>query len=371
VVVSQMQPKDAFFNESKIRGQFAAWTRRSALMLLSWLACGGANAQPVLEAMLKPTISITAPLGSVQEVQAASNLDTNDWTTLGFVHVNSSPAYFTDTAAGADKRFYRSITVGLEDTNLAWIPPGTFVMGSPTNEVGRSTSEGPQTTVTLTRGFFMGRFEVRNFDYLQIMGSTPVDDSMLTNYLVRPVRGVTWMQASNYCVLRTVADLAAGKIPAGWAYRLPTEAEWEYACRAGTTSAFYYGNELRSDKVLGVQAIFNGNYPYPPGALSDTPVTYTTPQVVGQLMPNAFGLYDMHGNASEWWLDNFPANALPAYPGGSVTNYVSAGGPLYAIVRGGFWESHGQICRSAARSMSSVFQALSQEIGFRVVLAPQ
>lgn len=364
-----MHPKDAFPNESKIRGQVAAWTRSAAIILL--LAGGGANGQPVLEATLKPTIGITAPLGSVQEVQAASSPNTNDWTTLGFVHVNSSPAYFTDTAAGAAKRFYRSITVGLEDTNLAWIPPGRFVMGSPTNEVGRATSEGPQTTVTLTRGFLMGRFEVRNFDYIQIMGATPVDDSSLSNYLARPVRKVTWVQATNYCALRTVADFAAGKIPAGWAYRLPTEAEWEYACRAGTTNAFYYGNELRSDKLLGVQAIFNGNYPYPPGALTDTPVAYTAPQVVGQLMPNAFGLYDMHGNESEWCLDNFTSPALPAYPGGSVTNYVFAGGPIYAIVRGGWWVSHGEFCRSAARSMSSANQALGDETGFRVVLAPQ
>jgi formylglycine-generating enzyme required for sulfatase activity len=223
----------------------------------------------------------------------------------------------------------------------------------------------------------MGRYEVRNFDFIQIVGSLPSvgsipsDDTNLVNYLVRAVRKVSWPDATNYCALRTAAESAAGKIPPGWAYRLPTEAEWEYACRAGTTTAFYYGNELRSDSVLGVDAIFNGVFPYPPGITSPSPVSYMAPEPVGGRMPNAFGLYDMHGNAREWCLDTYLSSTLLPYPGGSVTNFMSVTQPLYAITRGGGVDSRGVDCRSAARALYQTFPAFGGETGFRVVLAPQ
>jgi formylglycine-generating enzyme required for sulfatase activity len=348
-------------------------TRLRALVPLLGLllACAGARGQALLQASLKPTIAINGPLGSTQEIQAASSANTNHWTTLGFVRMSANPSYFTDATATGATRFYRSITVGLEDTNLVWIPPGTFVMGSPTNEAGRSAWEGPQTTVTLTSGFFMGRYEVRNFDYIQIMGAMEVDDSGLTNYLLCAARQIAWPNATNYCALRTAAESAAGKIPAGWAYRLPTEAEWEYACRAGTTTAFYYGNQLRADSVLGIDAIFAGRFPYPTGLLSPAPIDFGGPRPVGGQMPNAFGLYDMHGNVWEWCADTFLTNSPPIYPGGSVTNYAVLGGNVNAIARGGGWESRGVDCRSAARLAMRTFPSFGSETGFRVVLAPK
>lgn len=330
-----------------------------------------AQGQTTLGIQMKPTVLISGPLGSMQEVQYNTNLASpNGWTALGVVRVGANPTYFTDTDAGDAKRFYRTTTVGLTDTNLVWIPAGTFVMGSPTNEADRASFEGPQTTVTLTHGFFMGRYEVRNVEYSQVVGPTPIDDSQQTNYWNMPVRGVTWALATNYCGLLTLQDAGLGKIPLGWAYRLPTEAEWEYACRASSANVTWLGNTLRADATLGIQAVFNGNYPYPTGTYSPSPIYFYFPQLVGSCQPNGYGLYDMNGNVDEWCLDGYTeAQPLP-YPGGSVTNFVSTNAVLNAIVRGGSYTGHGKDCRAAARRVASAYFSAENGAGFRVVLAP-
>lgn len=344
--------------------------RGIGLVLLT-LGCGLAHGQAVLDLKWTPTVEIRGVPGSVQEVQySTSSQPSGPWTPLSLVRINQDPTYYTDTTANGAQRFYRSVTVGLADTNLVWIPPGTFVMGSPDTELERGAYEGPQTTVTITRGFLMGRFEVRNLDYIEIIGSTPKDDSSLPGYLARPVRGVRWTDATNYCVSRTAADLAAGKIPPGWAYRLPTEVEWEYACRAGTTNAFNVGASLRADGDLGVQATFNGNYPYPADIPVSSKITFPSPTIVGSYAPNGFGLYDMHGNVDEWCLDGFVSAQIQPYPGGSVTNYLNNTVSLHMILRGGGYNSRGKDCRSAARRTRYGFTDVDDAIGFRVVLAP-
>ena len=115
-----------------------------------------------------------------------------------------------------------------------------MTLGSPSNEVDRATDEGPQTAVTLTRGFYLGKYPVTQGEYLAVMGRNPSSFPAQTN---RPVETVSWFDATNYCARRTQQDLAAGRIPPGSYYRLPSEAEWEYACRAGTTTRFYYGDD--------------------------------------------------------------------------------------------------------------------------------
>ena len=131
-------------------------------------------------------------------------------------------------------------------TNMVWIPPGTFVMGSPTNEAERDSDE-TQHTVTLTQGFYMGKYAVTQGEYLALMGSNPsyftthdYNGNPIRPDLNRPVEQVSWIDATNYCAHLTQQEQAAGRLPAGWVYRLPTESEWEYACRAGTTTAFHY-----------------------------------------------------------------------------------------------------------------------------------
>lgn len=352
---------------TRLGGGRQAWG--ISLVLLT-LGCGLAHGQAVLDLKWTPTVEIRGVPGSVQEVQYSTSTQPSSWTPLALVRINQDPTYYTDTTANGAQRFYRSVTVGLADTNLVWIPPGTFVMGSPSNELERAAYEGPQTTVTITRGFLMGRYEVRNVDYIEVMGSTPKDDSGFPDYLVWPVRAVRWGDATNYCALRTASDLAAGRIPAGWAYRLPTEAEWEYACRAGTTSVFNFGDSIRADGLLGVQVTFNGNYPYPSGIPVSSNVSFNLPTPVGKYQPNGFGLYDMHGNVEEWCLDGFLGSEPEPYPGGSVTNYLNNKIAVYMVARGGAYSKRGKDCRSAFRRTSAGFLEAESTMGFRVVLAP-
>ena len=203
-------------------------------------------------------LTITGAVGKVYTVQYTTDLaQSNDWRAAGIVQLPGSPHLWVDTTAPATgRRFYRAVE---GPTNLAWIPAGTFTMGSPSNEVERWEGEGPQTVVTLTRGFFMGKYEVTQGEYLAVMGNNPSSfrngvngsnsggtGSTITNELCHPVEEVTWNDAANYCVVLTEQERLAGRMPASWVYRLPTEAEWEYACRGGTTSAFHYGPALRS-----------------------------------------------------------------------------------------------------------------------------
>ena len=124
--------------------------------------------------------------------------------------------------------------------NMVWIKPGTFVMGSPASEVGRNSDEGPQTVVTLTKGFWMGHHEVTQGEYQSLMNTNP---SSYSGDLSLPVETVSWIDATNFCWVLTQREQVAGRLPAGWVYRLPTEAEWEYCCRSLTTTRFYYGDD--------------------------------------------------------------------------------------------------------------------------------
>src|SRR5207253_942820 len=128
-------------------------------------------------------------------------------------------------------------------TNLVFIPPGTFRMGSPTNEMDRSDDE-TQHTVTLTKRFYIGKYLVTQGNYRAVVGSNPsyFNGGAYGTDLTRPVEAVSWTDAANYCAKRTQQEAVAGLIPARSKYRLPTEAEWEYACRAWTSTRFYYGD---------------------------------------------------------------------------------------------------------------------------------
>jgi formylglycine-generating enzyme required for sulfatase activity len=236
---------------------------------------------------------------------------------------------------------------------LVWIPAGSFVLGSPENEPDRRSNEGPQTQVTISREFWLGKYEVTMDQFrLTTDGRLPVQNQYTGADPNCPVSGVSWKDAMTFCAYLTEQEREAGRLPEDYVYRLPTEAEWEYACRAGTTTRFSFGDDF-SYTELGSYAWFAGNSG---GKLHP----------VGTKLPNPWGLYDMHGNAREWCLDN-----LGKYPGGSVLNPVGTVGGKFQVYRGGAAaDGSGETCRSAFRH-GQVADPGMRFAGFRVALAPE
>ena len=188
----------------------------------------------------------------------------------------------------------------------------------------------------------MSKYEVTQAQYKAVMGTNPSyrkGDN-------KPVESVSWHDAVAYCAKLTEQEKAAGRLPAGYEYRLPTEAEWEYACRAGTTTEYSFGND---ENQLGAYAWYNSIAPTHP---------------VGQKKPNGWGLYDMHGNVWEWCLDWHGD-----YPGGSTADPQGPTVGTSCVRRGGRWGSPARYCRSATRDYSQP-NFRHSGVGFRIVLAP-
>jgi formylglycine-generating enzyme required for sulfatase activity len=231
-------------------------------------------------------------------------------------------------------------------------------MGSPSSESGRYDDEGPQHQVTVS-GFYMGKYEVTQAEYQSVMGTNP---SYFTGSNL-PVESVTWYEAVEYCNrlsqrdgLTSAYQISGTNVTCNWnanGYRLPTEAEWEYACRAGTTTPFNTGNNITTD-----QANYNGDYPYNGNPVGINRGKTTT---VGSFSPNAWGLYDMHGNVFEWcwdWYGNYSSEAQ--------TNPRGPTAGSNRVRRGGVWSNGEQGMRSARRaSIEPSYR--NSTLGFRLV----
>jgi len=325
-----------------------------------------AQTPPGLSLQLYAGLTITGAVGTVYSVEYVTDLaQTNSWRCLEFLQPPASPYLWADKSAPATgKRFYRAV-VFAAPTNLLFIPPGTFRMGSPTNEVDRDPipgiEEGPQTAVTISKGFWMGKYLVTQGEYLAVMGTNPSlfngdrsSDPPPFNQdygtdLTRPVEQVSWFNATNYCGKFTQSERAAGRISTNSVYRLPTEAEWEYACRAWTSTRFSYGDDPDYTELTDYAwyADNSGNTTHP----------------VGQKLPNPWGLYDMHGNVAEWCQDWYAP-----YPGGIAIDPLGPATGSNRIGRGGPWFRTASNCRSAWRN--AVSPNTIGAAGFRVVLAP-
>jgi formylglycine-generating enzyme required for sulfatase activity len=222
---------------------------------------------------------------------------------------------------------YRQVDLGKGvGMTFAWVPPGTFLMGSPEDEEGVLPDEGPQREVTLTSGFWMAVHVVTQGQWESVRGSLPCR-SRGTD---RPVVCVSWEDGQE------LARQFGQRV--GLSCRLPTEAEWEYACRAGTTTPFHFGPTISTDQVN-----FDGSYPYR-GAAPGINREETTP--VGSFPPNAFGLYDMHGNVWEWCADWYAGHY---YRRGTKKDPKGPRGGTDRVLRGGT-VYRASSCRSAYRN---------------------
>ncbi len=246
-------------------------------------------------------------------------------------------------------------TVTYLGMKLAWIRPGNFTMGSPLSEQGRLPNEGDLTPVTFTKGFWAGVHEVTQGDFQQIMGVNP---SAFPDPR-KPVESLSWPEAVSFCERLTDLERRAGRLPAGYTYRLPTEAEWEYVARAGSESPFHFGGV--ADPTKGN---FQGVYPRDFVSEKRSSEHYGT-LPVGTFQANRFGLYDLHGNVAEWTIDSYNGRL----PGKPLVDPEPRPGKDRFSVRGGSWGSNAPRVRSAAReSVNRDIQ--SNSIGFRIFLAP-
>jgi len=301
-------------------------------------------------APLNVTFSISADAGSNYNVPAVTfygNAGVSQWPGSNLLAV-------WDAGKDWNRQYSTNVKVRImadevdprnpDPLRFACIRAGTYVAGSPTSETGRDSIWEVLQTNVLTNDFLMSKYEVTQGEFLSVMGT---NYSYFTGNTNLPAESMTWFAATNYCVKLTIRERAAGRLPTGWGYRLPTMAEWEYACRAGTTNAFYYGNELR-----GGMANFDNRYEYSPTNYTNFVASPTIPYqgktvVVGSYAPNAWGLYDMHGNVAEFCQDGYNTGMQIPY------------------ARGGGWNSGGVSCRSA----SHLYNLVTNQVGFRPVIA--
>jgi formylglycine-generating enzyme required for sulfatase activity len=235
----------------------------------------------------------------------------------------------------------------LTGMKLIWIPMGSFRMGSPLSEKEREEDEGPLHIVNLT-GFWMGQYPVTQAEWQKIMSSNP---SRFKNGDDYPVEYVSWRDTQSF--IKQLNKRHNDK----YSFALPTEAQWEYACRAGTTTPFYFGDNLSTD-----QANYNGNLPYKDGPMG---VYRETTTLVGTFPPNDFGIYDMHGNVWEWCHDLYEGQ----YSLGEVNNPKGPLAGVSRVLRGGCWNDGAWICRSAYRNLSTPSSRHSYT-GFRLIMSP-
>jgi formylglycine-generating enzyme required for sulfatase activity len=270
--------------------------------------------------------------------------------TFDFVNVT------LDSSGKLKSREAKSANAYTEDLSgvkleMVAIPPGEFMMGSPETEVGHFEKEGPQHRVRINYWFYMGEFEVTQAQWRAVMGTSPSNFKDCDDC---PVEQVSWDEATEFC-----HKLSART---GRQYRLPSEAEWEYAARAGTTTPFAFGDTITPEVVN-----YDGNFPYA-NASKGTSRQKTVP--VGSLgVANAFGLYDMHGNVWEWCQDwfhiGYSAVAADAPTDGSA--WVTGGEQALRVARGGSWGKYSAYTARSAFRNGNLPAFRSSDFGFRVV----
>jgi len=281
---------------------------------------------------------------------------TVDMNTTGTYSLN----YAVQDAAGNSATATPTVTVTGTHTvdlnasvtmDMIWCPPGAFAMGSPANETGRGTNE-TQHNVLLTRGFYLGKHEVTQAQYEAVMTGVTGDRNATPSHWHgnpdRPVEKVSWEDAEVF--LSRLNQQQAGSLPAGWSYVLPTEAQWEYACRAGTTTKYSWGNTISST---------DANWDHGNDA--------NQTQNVGSYNANPWGFFDMHGNVwervADWYAENYPSGNRVIDPKGPLSGSRQ-------VLRGGSLSSDSTHLRSAKRSTNTP-NSRNSGVGFRVCFQKQ
>ena len=235
----------------------------------------------------------------------------------------------------------QTIKIGAEEYGFVWIPAGEFVMGSPESEGLRHSGE-KQIQVKLTRGFWMLETEVTQALYQEVTGTNP----SYNNNPALPVECVTYNDVAKFC------EELSKRLPEGLTADMPTEAEWEYACRAGTKTAYYWGDQADQNKVNVGETKKGGLTP---------PKSFPA---------NAWGLYDMIGNVSEWVRDWYAESYVNEYGFGPVVDPQGPKEGTQRVTRGGGWGIYAFVCRSAYRYWRVPTDS-ENDLGARIVLRPQ
>jgi formylglycine-generating enzyme required for sulfatase activity len=266
---------------------------------------------------------------------------TNDWLYLRGSSDGKIYSYRASTQGWEEFSVPPSaLTVDLNSSvslDMIWCPPGTFIMGSPRAKPG-SVYNQIQHQVTLTNGFYLGKYEVTQAQYEAVMtgvtGDRNATPSQFHGYPNRPVETVSWNDAQVF--LTRLNEQQEGRVQAGWSYVLPTEAQWEYACRAGTTTTYSWGDSITAD---------NANYSSSSylGQTSD----------VGNYGANPWGFFDMHGNVCEWTADVWNWDMeYGSEPQTDPTGPAPLAPDSHRVIRGGSWNRHGDDLRSATRGIN-------------------
>jgi formylglycine-generating enzyme required for sulfatase activity len=251
----------------------------------------------------------------------------------------------------------------LDGIKFCWCPAGSFTMGSPVTEVNHRPDE-VQVDVQLSRGFWMAKFEVTQGDWKRVIGDFP-DKPPTPEFGVGddvPLYWVNFHEAEAYCAALTQKLRSSGELSVTWEVRLPTEAQWEYACRAGTTTATAFGDRLGIPQANFGGPVYNGG--------DNGPVLHRSTSV-GSYPANAWGICDMHGNIFEWCRDWYHTRL----PGGTdpdlhdTQGLPNRDGTFSRVRRGGAWIEEGWVCRSATR-LRFESPRRSDHIGFRAAVVP-
>jgi formylglycine-generating enzyme required for sulfatase activity len=283
----------------------------------------------------------------------------------GTVDMNSTGTYLltytVQDGAGNTASTTRTVTVVGNRTvdlnatvamDMIWVPAGTFTMGSPMTEVGRQADRENEHNVSHTQGFYLGKYEVTQAQYEAVMtGNTDglnAKPSQWPNNPDRPVEKVSHDDIQKFLI--RLNSQQAGNIPEGWAYVLPTEAQWEYACRAGTTTVYSWGDDINSSRA---------NYNWDGGSTTGNDFKQT--RNVGQYAANSWGFFDMHGNVWEWTADWYAA-----YSSGSQTDPEGPATGSSRVLRGGSWYDSGTYLRSAYRNNFHAPSHRANNFGFRI-----